>query len=62
MRAKDFITEGASMNAYHKHPKDDKLWTFPDSYADDTSVESPYMSNASTVSYTHLTLPTTLGV
>ena len=34
MRAKDFITEGASMNAYHKHPKDDKLWTFPDEYAD----------------------------
>ena len=47
MRAKDFITEGASMNAYHKHPKDDKLWTFPDEYADDPSVETPYMSNAS---------------
>ena len=47
MRAKDFITEGASMNAYHKHPKDDKLWTFPDAYADDPSVETPYMSNAS---------------
>ena len=35
------------MIAYHKHPKDDKLWTFPDAYKDDESVESPYMSNAS---------------
>jgi hypothetical protein len=47
MRAKDFITEGASMSGYLKHPKDDKLWTFPDAYADDDSVESPYMSNSS---------------
>ena len=41
------IQEGAEMIAYHKHPKDDKLWTFPDAYKDDESVESPYMSNAS---------------
>ena len=41
------IQEGAEMIAYHKHPKDDKLWTFPDAYKDDKEVESPYMSNAS---------------
>jgi hypothetical protein len=41
------IQEGAEMIAYHKHPKDDKLWTFPDAYKDDAEVESPYMSNAS---------------
>ena len=41
------IQEGAEMIAYHKHPKDDKLWTFPDAYKDDEEVESPYMSNAS---------------
>ena len=35
------------MIAYHKHPKDNNLWTFPDAYKDDESVESPYMSNAS---------------
>ena len=46
MRAKEFL-EGASMVAYHKHPKDDKLWTFPDGYTDDEEVETPYMSNAS---------------
>ena len=41
------IEEGAEMIAYHKHPKDDKLWTFPDGYTDDEEVETPYMSNAS---------------
>jgi hypothetical protein len=41
------VQEGAEMVAYHKHPKDDKLWTFPDEYKDDEEVESPYMSNAS---------------
>ena len=41
------IEEGAEMVAYHKHPKDDKLWTFPDGYTDDEEVETPYMSNAS---------------
>ena len=41
------IQEGAEMIAYHKHPKDNNLWTFPDAYKDDEEVESPYMSNAS---------------
>ena len=45
--AAEKIEEGASMVAYHKHPKDDKLWTFPDGYTDDEEVETPYMSNAS---------------
>ncbi len=45
--AAEKIEEGASMVAYHKHPKDDKLWTFPDGYTDDDEVETPYMSNAS---------------
>ena len=48
MRAHEFtVQEGAEMIAYHKHPKDSNLWTFPDAYKDDESVESPYMSNAS---------------
>ena len=41
------IREGAEMIAYHKHPKDNNLWTFPKAYQDDEEVESPYMSNAS---------------
>ena len=41
------ITEGAEMIAYHKHPTQQNLWTFPDAYKDDEEVESPYMSNAS---------------
>ena len=44
---KDSVSEGAEMIAYHKHPKDNNLWTFPDAYKDDKEVESPYMSNAS---------------
>jgi hypothetical protein len=49
MRFHEFekVLEGASMVAYHKHPKDDKLWTFPNGYADDEAVETPYMSNTS---------------
>jgi hypothetical protein len=43
----DSVSEGAEMIAYHKHPKDNNLWTFPDAYKDDKEVESPYMSNAS---------------
>ena len=41
------IEEGAEMIAYHKHPTQQNLWTFPDEYKDDEEVESPYMSNAS---------------
>tara|TARA_R100001480_G_scaffold149992_2_gene150257 strand:- start:785 stop:1357 length:573 start_codon:yes stop_codon:yes gene_type:complete len=41
------IKEGAEMIAYHKHPTQQNLWTFPDAYKDDEEVESPYMSNAS---------------
>jgi len=41
------IQEGAEMIAYHKHPTEKNLWTFPDAYKDDKEVESPYMSNAS---------------
>ena len=41
------IEEGAEMIAYHKHPTQQNLWTFPDAYKDDEEVESPYMSNAS---------------
>ena len=47
MRAQEFIIEGAEMIAYHKHPTQQNLWTFPDAYKDDEEVESPYMSNAS---------------
>lgn len=43
----DVVEEGAEMIAYHKHPEDDKLWTFPKDYQNDEEVESPYMSNAS---------------
>jgi hypothetical protein len=41
------IREGAEMIAYHKHPTEKNLWTFPKAYQDDKEVESPYMSNAS---------------
>ena len=41
------IREGAEMIAYHKHPTEKNLWTFPKAYQDDEEVESPYMSNAS---------------
>ena len=41
------IEEGAEMVAYHKHPTEKNLWTFPKAYQDDEEVESPYMSNAS---------------
>ena len=41
------ITEGAEMIAYMRSKTDPKLFTFPDEYKDDESVESPYMSNAS---------------
>ena len=41
------IQEGAEMIAYHKHPTEKNLWTFPKAYQDDKEVESPYMSNAS---------------
>ena len=41
------VQEGAEMIAYHKHPTQQNLWTFPDAYKDDEEVESPYMSNAS---------------
>ncbi len=41
------VKEGAEMIAYHKHPTQPNLWTFPDAYKDDEEVESPYMSNAS---------------
>ena len=41
------IEEGAEMIAYHKHPTEKNLWTFPKAYQDDEEVESPYMSNAS---------------
>ena len=34
MRAKDFIMKALN-ECPPKHPKDDKLWTFPDAYADD---------------------------
>ena len=47
MRAQEFISEGAEMIAYHKHPTEKNLWTFPKAYQDDKEVESPYMSNAS---------------
>lgn len=47
MRANEFIREGAEMIAYHKHPEDNNMWTFPKGYQDDESVESPYLSNAS---------------
>ena len=47
MRAQEFIREGAEMIAYHKHPTEKNLWTFPKAYQDDKEVESPYMSNAS---------------
>ena len=43
----DSVSEGAEMIAYHKHPTEKNLWTFPDAYKDDKEVESPYMSNAS---------------
>ena len=38
------VKEGAEMIAYHKHPTQPNLWTFPDAYKDDEEVESPYMS------------------
>ena len=41
------ITEGAEMIAYMRSKTDPKLFTFPDEYKDDESVESPYLSNAS---------------
>jgi len=41
------VQEGAEMIAYHKHPTEKNLWTFPKAYQDDEEVESPYMSNAS---------------
>ena len=41
------ITEGAEMIAYMRSKTDPKLYTFPDEYKDDESVESPYLSNAS---------------
>jgi hypothetical protein len=47
MRAQEFIREGAEMIAYHRHPTEKNLWTFPKAYQDDQEVESPYMSNAS---------------
>jgi hypothetical protein len=46
MRANEFITEGARMNAYYKDTKSG-YWTFSDGYRDDESVEGPYFSNAS---------------
>ena len=46
MRANEFITEGARMNAYYKDTKTG-YWTFSDGYRDDESVEGPYFSNAS---------------
>ena len=55
------LLEGASMMPYFKDPKDksQKTWTFPDAWQKDEPLDTPYMSNYSTVSYTHLTLPTT---
>ena len=41
------ITEGAEMIGYMRSKTDPKLFTFPDEYKDDESVESPYLSNAS---------------
>ena len=41
------LEEGASMLPYHKHPTDDKLWTFPDAWANDKALDTPYMSNMS---------------
>ncbi len=41
------IQEGAEMIGYMRSKNDPKLFTFPDEYKDDESVESPYMSNAS---------------
>ena len=43
------IEEGASMMPYFKDPKDEKqmTWTFPDAWAKDEPLDTPYMSNAS---------------
>ena len=43
------VSEGASMMPYYKDPKDPKqmTWTFPDAWAKDEPLDTPYMSNAS---------------
>ena len=43
------LGEGASMMPYYKDPKDEKqmTWTFPDAWAKDEPLDTPYMSNAS---------------
>ena len=47
--AAEKIEEGASMMPYFKDPKDEKqmTWTFPDAWAKDEPLDTPYMSNAS---------------
>jgi hypothetical protein len=43
------LGEGASMMPYYKDPKDEKqmTWTFPNAWAKDEPLDTPYMSNAS---------------
>ena len=47
--AAEKVEEGASMMPYFKDPKDEKqmTWTFPDAWAKDEPLDTPYMSNAS---------------
>jgi len=45
MKAQEFIQEGASMLPYFK--KDEKTWSFPDAWAKDEALDTPYMSNMS---------------
>ena len=45
MKAQEFVKEGASMLPYFK--KDEKTWSFPDAWAKDEALDTPYMSNMS---------------
>ena len=47
--AAEKVEEGASMMPYFKDPKDEKqmTWTFPNAWAKDEPLDTPYMSNAS---------------
>ena len=49
------VSEGASMMPYYKDPKDPKqmTWTFPDAWAKDEPLDTPYM-----LSLIHISEPT----